>query len=150
MEEIPLFVQAIFVFGIPGIFIIVYGLRLLNGKRKDMYFFDIHLSRIYAGIPVGLMFLCVVVAAIPQFRDFSSNFFYIVIGFGIIALIFSIIQPSFLKPKWLKWMEHEHKDIFSILKEEAKQMGLRAWDKRVQTQEALEEWVAEVRRKRNL
>ncbi len=52
-----------------------------------------------------------------------------------------------MKPKWLKWLEQEHGDILRLLKEEANKMPYPEWDNQVETQEGLENWVAEVRKK---
>ena len=67
----------------------------------------------------------------------------------ILTLILAIWQPRWLKPKWLRWLEEEHGDIIEILWEEVRKEG-HGWERRVRTQEDLEQWVAEVRRKHGL
>jgi hypothetical protein len=58
-----------------------------------------------------------------------------------------MIRPRWLVPPWLRWLEDNHKDILGLLKNEARKMGGNEWNRRVRTQEALEAWVEEVRRK---
>ena len=79
-------------------------------------------------------------------RDWSLN-----IAFGLTALgiVLAIWRPWWLKPKWLRWLEKEHGDIIGILWEEVRKEG-HAWERRVRTQEQLEQWVEEVQRKRGL
>lgn len=67
-----------------------------------------------------------------------------------LTVILSLVQPRFLKPKWLTWLEDHHGDILPILREEARSGDWSEWKYRVRTQEGLEEWVAEVRRKHKL
>jgi hypothetical protein len=146
------YVTIIFFLVLPGIFFIFYSFRLLNGKgNKSFYMVDhIYAGRVYTGIPFGLAFLSLAMAAIPKSVNMSGIFVYMTLGFGVLGLIFAFTQPSFLKPDWLKRLEHEHGDIMSLLRREANEMGLNTWNEQIQTQEDLEEWVAEVRRKHKL
>jgi len=87
------------------------------------------------------------IAAIPDSTDLSLFIIYIGIGFGVLGCIFYVFQPSFLKPAWLKWLEREHGDIMPLLIQDVHELGDSVWQKRVETQAGLEDWVAEVRRK---
>lgn len=83
----------------------------------------------------------------------TARTFFIVeiaLGIGVMGIIFSFIQPSFLKPRWLKWLERNHSTIMSILIKDAHKMGLDVWQNKIKTQEDLETWVAEVRREHGL
>jgi len=74
------------------------------------------------------------------------------VGLGIVGLgfVFAYLEPYWLSPAWYRWLKKEHSDILSDLAVEAHQLGRQEWLKRVQTQEDLEVWVAEVRRKYGL
>jgi len=80
-----------------------------------------------------------------------SLWLYGVFPLMFLSLLIVIFQPKWLKPAWVRWLEENHGDILEILIEEARKTpDWRDWGKRVSTQEGLEEWVGEVRRKRNL
>lgn len=65
----------------------------------------------------------------------------------LLSIIFSMWQPRWLKPKWLRWLETHHSLILGLLCEEARKEEWSKWNRRVSTQEGLEEWVEEVRHK---
>ncbi len=67
-----------------------------------------------------------------------------------LSLILAIIQPRWIQPAWYRWLEKNHEDIIPILQKEAQLLRGPAWSRRVATQEGLEEWVDEVRRKHGL
>jgi hypothetical protein len=141
--------ETILILVIPGIFILVYSIRLLKGYgNKATYMADhIFAGRVYAGIPGGLTFLSWALAAIPESQDIGIIFIYIGLGFGLLGGIFYIFQPSFMKPTWLRWLESEHGDIMPLLCKDVREMGDSIWNERIQTQADLEGWVAEVREK---
>lgn len=76
--------------------------------------------------------------------------FYVGIPLILFSVILTMWQPRWLKPKWLRWLETYDRSILPLLREEARKDGWPSWNERVKTQEGLEEWVAEVRRKHNL
>ena len=73
-----------------------------------------------------------------------------VLGFWVLGFTFAYFEPEWLAPTWYRWLKREHGDILPYLEQEANSLGRAAWLKRVQTQEGLEEWVADVRRKHKL
>lgn len=102
---------------------------------------------IYLYIPVSFSFFLMAIAfLLPELEDRKNLFWYTIIWI-IISIIVSLFRPCFLLPKWLCWLEKNHGDILSLLREEARKLGGKEWSKRVETQEGLEDWVAEVRRK---
>ncbi len=131
-----------------GVILLLRGGWMLGGGDRSWYLSrSIYSGGIaYAQIPIGMFFISLAVAAITQLEVFAN----ISIGLGICGFIFSFLQPSFLKPTWLKWLEQGHGDIMPILQQEANAMGLGIWEARVKTQADLETWVAEVRRKHGL
>jgi len=52
-----------------------------------------------------------------------------------------------MAPDWYRWVKKEHGDILPYLVRDAYELGREAWMERVRTQEGLEEWATEVRRK---
>ena len=79
---------------------------------------------------------------LPQ--EWNRLLLYIGIGFGMLALVFLILKPRFLKPYWLQWLEDNHKKDMSLLRKEARRMGASQWAYYVRTQADLEPWVEEV------
>ncbi len=65
--------------------------------------------------------------------------------FWIISFVFAYLEPDGLAPQWYRWLKREHGKILPLLAQEAHQLGRDEWLKRVQNQEDLENWVAEVR-----
>ena len=92
-----------------------------------------------------------VLAALPLFpMSARSNIVLYIFGpLLIVTYILAMWQPWWLKPKWLRWLEKEHGRIIQVLWEEVRKEG-HSWERRVRTQEQLEQWVAEVKRKRGL
>jgi hypothetical protein len=136
---------------IPGLFFIIRGIWMLNGGGKSWYFArHLYAGGVYAQIAMGVGFLWFAIAGFPRSQVISLILIYIGGGFAILAVIFNFVRPSFLKPAWLKWLEREHRDIYHLLEQDAHDMGLKTWERRMETRENLEEWVAEVRQKHGL
>jgi hypothetical protein len=99
---------------------------------------------VYGFIPLGLFCFCTaLVLVLPEpwqtFADWAA--------FSFVALCILLVglQPWWIKPAWVRWLEEENADILDRLIEEARRT--KDWHKRVATQEGLEAWVAEVREK---
>jgi hypothetical protein len=88
-------------------------------------------------------------AWILYFKKFLLCFAYVCFGFcfWIISFVFAYLEPDWLAPAWYRWLKREHGKILPLLAQEAHQLGRDEWLKQVQTQEDLENWVTEVRRK---
>jgi hypothetical protein len=129
-----------------GIVSLLRGIWMLGGGGKGWYVSsDAYAGFTYAQIPVGICFICLAIAAATHLELFAG----VGVGFGVVGLLFNFLQPSFLKPAWLKGLEREHGDIINLLIEDANRMGLEVWEKRVETQANLDAWAAEVRHKKN-
>ena len=138
---------AVLILALPGVFLVSYGISLLIGKNKILFMTDhIYSGRAYMGIPGGLTFLSWFIAGVVQLEMLT----YLGVVFSIISLLVAFIQPSFLKPAWLKWLEREHREIMPLLRQEVKTMGYKTWNKQMKTQADMEKWVAEVRAKHEL
>jgi hypothetical protein len=99
---------------------------------------------VYGFIPLGFFCFCTAsVLVLPEpWQTFATW-----AAFSLCALCIFLIglQPWWIKPAWVCWLEEENADILDRLIEEARQT--KDWDKRIATQEGLEAWVAEVREK---
>ncbi len=105
----------------------------------------------YLAIPLSIVFFAWgFVFLIPDVQSRQKAFLYIGFFGFIPAIIIAIIRPRWLVPPWLRWLEDNHGDIIDLLRDEARQMGGREWDRQISTQKGLEQWVAEVRRKHRL
>ncbi len=135
-----------------GIVPLLHGTWLLLGNSKGWYFArHSRAGGVYAEIPWGIAFLLLTLSTLIN-PETARTFFIveIALGIGVMGIIFSFVQPSFLKPRWLKWLETNHRAIMSILIKDAHKMGLDVWQNKIKTQEDLEIWVVEVRRERGL
>ncbi len=140
--------------GIAGVFSIDFGWRYRTGRTRKPYFLhDKSTDYALLGIPFGISFLSLSIDMLIWFFLPETNFltnlsrFLLAIGMGvfILGLILSFFPNSFVYPGWVKWLEQNHKDISGVLREEVKAIGMNDWAKKVQTQEDLGKWIAEVR-----
>ena len=104
----------------------------------------------FVGIPLGLTILALgIVVSLPVAPEDRGNMaMYTMFPLLIATYILAVWQPWWLKPFWLRWLEKEHNDILHLLWEDARKAP-RQWERRVRTQQGLEKWVTEVRRKHN-
>jgi hypothetical protein len=75
---------------------------------------------------------------------YIGGFFF---AFGFVAVF---VEPSFLKPAWLRWLEREHGSSMPLFWHEVHEMGPEYWQDQVETQAELEEWVTKVLSKHGL
>jgi hypothetical protein len=155
MEPNQLF--AVLLLGTLGTCLIVFGMLIRVGRSKAWF-----LQRNYpviapkaiafALIPMGVSFLVAATAfALPETEMRGKAFVYGSMPIFLVALVLAMWQPRWLLPQWYRWLLHEHGDIIRLLEEEARGLGSREeWERRASTQESLEVWVAEVRRRHGL
>jgi hypothetical protein len=71
----------------------------------------------------------------------------------ILAFVVGFWQPWWLKPKWIRQLKQNHPDIYPFLREAAQEeVGtdrdkIREWERKMDTVEGQNEWVAEVRKR---
>jgi hypothetical protein len=104
---------------------------------------------IYAAFPLGLAFLVLGIGGICPIASIIhsaglSAFFLL----SLVGILFMIWPPSWIKPRWLRWLEREYGYGLDILIEEARAVGRWQWEARVRTREGLENWVQGVLEKR--
>jgi hypothetical protein len=140
---------AIMFLGGAGLFLIVIGggIRLGYGKRwylgpDDPIFYP--KPGVYGSVPLGLSLWCILlVLVLPEpWETFAT---WAAFSFAILSIFLIGLQPWWVKPAWVRWLEEENDDILDRLIEEAR--WTKDWEKRIATQEGLEAWVTEVREK---
>ena len=100
----------------------------------------------YQGIPGGISLILLALATLPVVSDkWGMPLVFLAIAVTIFGLIFA---PRLLKPAWLRWLEKEHGAILPILRQEIQKMGPEKWNRRINTQEELAEWINEVKMQR--
>jgi hypothetical protein len=107
---------------------------------------------IFGAIPAGLgaIVLGIIVKLRPEPETATMICFGVTGPSFLVGVMLMIWPPWWIKPAWYRWLEERHGDIIPLLQEEARAMGRWKWQRRVATQEGLEQWVAEVRQKRGL
>jgi hypothetical protein len=134
-----------------GVLALILGFSIRLGKYKTWWLIwdtpITPLAAAYLGIPLGIGMLVLALAVLfPDLEDRRRVFDYATILL-ITSFILAFWRPRWLVPRWLLWLEDNHGEIYAQLREEAQKLGAREWEKRVSTQEGLEEWAMEVRRK---
>jgi hypothetical protein len=103
-------------------------------------------AAVYAQLPLGLMLIGMAASLFMPTPEVARGvWLWTVFPLFAIALVLAIWQPAWLKPRWVRWLEEKQSDILDLLLEEGRQTP--DWASKVSTQEDLEQWVAEVRRK---
>lgn len=99
---------------------------------------------VYGLISLGLA--CIVLALGLVLPDLENWFALgVPVFLSLVTILLVGLQPWWVKPAWVRWLEEENDDILDRLIEEAR--WTKDWEKRIATQEGLEAWVTEVRKK---
>lgn len=100
----------------------------------------------YLGIPGGISLILLALATLPIVSDkWGMPIVFLAIAVTVFGLIFA---KRLLKPAWLRWLEQEHGAILPVLQIEIQKMGPENWNRRINTQEDLAEWIKEVKLRR--
>jgi drug/metabolite transporter superfamily protein YnfA len=147
-ERIGLFL----VFGMVGSGLLLFGVLIRLGKIRYWWASPYYAAgqEPFVTLPAGLMLSLWAIATLFPQQEARRTLFIIGGGFVVLAMVFLLVQPRFLKPAWLQWLEDNHKRHIPILRKEAREMGVFQWAGRVRTQAGLEQWVKEVKHKHNL
>lgn len=137
--------------GLVGSGLLVYGILIRMEKIKYWWAIPYYAAgqEVFVAIPGGLTLLAWAIGVLLP-EVWNRLLLYIGIGFGMLALIFLIFKPRFLKPAWLQWLEDNHEKDIPLLRKEARRMGASQWAYYVRTQADLERWVSEVLRKHKI
>jgi len=139
-----------------GLMIGIQGLRTRLGKNRAWYLVRNYYVLLPKGghyaLPIGgLMIILVGVSLLIPPELGRKILLFGAFPVGFLSVLIVVFQPKWFKPAWVRWLEENHGDILEILIEEARKTpDWRDWGKRVSTQEGLEEWVEEVKRKRRI
>lgn len=126
-----------------GIILIIWGFRTLRGG-VNVLLIDTHEWGYYF-IPLGLMMFFLGLAILP-FVPEEWRLPCVLIGMALMLIGISI-PHKFLYPPWMKWLKQTHGSIIPLLQEEIRKIGYYEWNRRIKTQNELEEWIQEVRQK---
>ncbi len=139
-----------------SIFFLYTGLSTYFGRDKLWWLMKstpvVPAGIVYGAFPAAILFFVMAVIFRKSFPMETRILVldYVLTPLLLLSILFSMWQPRWLKPKWMRWLETYHHPILGLLREEARNEDWRQWQRRVQTQEGLEEWVAEVRQKNKL
>jgi hypothetical protein len=140
-----------------GIFLIYLGISGLRGHRRRSYIFPLDYGYVaglvnYGSIPLGIMAISwpFILVFLGNSETWGLACIYISSLAGFAGVLLGMFQPKFMEPEWYRWLMENHEDIWHLLQQDVRQMGLDVWQRRTATQESLEAWVAEVRRKNGL
>lgn len=141
-------VAFLFLIGIAGIAI---GIWIRLGKNRAGYLvsnYPVLMPRNmrYALPFAGIMMILIGISLLMP-NPATARLVWIigVVPLWIIQIAIVVWAPNWLKPQWEQWLEANPSDILELLIREARQTP--NWAKIVGTQEGLEDWVANVRRK---
>ena len=140
-----------------GVMAIALGIWTRLGKNRTWYLIPNYYVLLpktgHYALPVGgLMLITLGLSLLMPEPELVRIVWAVgVFPLGIITVLVVIFQPKWLKPQWVRWLEENHGDILELLTEEARKTPKWTdWAKQVSTQEGLEAWVTEVRRKHRL
>lgn len=138
--------------GLAGFALVYFGILMRVGAFKRWYLGP----RIfppqaitYGAIPFGVaaIELCVVIVLTPHPNPNPDAIGWVVaLTAGLTSLfgfVLAIWRPRWIKPYWVRWLEDNYGDRIHILIAAARR-DPKAWEKRVATQQGLEEWAREV------
>ena len=138
-------------FFIMGVSPTIYGISIWTGRSKGWFLVEripvILPTALFNGSMVflGSMWLIIFVWSITEI-----NMLFCVAWLLLpTTILLAIFQPRWILPAWYHWLEKNHAAILPVLREEARQIGAKEWQRRVATQEGLEGWVEEVYHKHN-
>lgn len=78
----------------------------------------------------------------------GSIWFFVGLGSIAIGFVCGFIQPNWLSPPWLRRLRREYgDDVIDLLIEDAIGMDKYDLEQRLETKEAMEQWIAEVQSK---
>ncbi len=103
-------------------------------------------NRIYGAFPSGISMILFAFAISPFAPD---DWKMAIILLAIFSLpLGSLLAKRLLKPTWLRWLEQKHGAILPMLRIEIQEIGPETWNRQINTQAELEEWIKEVKLQR--
>lgn len=139
-----------------GIVLVYIGLSGLLGYRRRAYIFQFEYGYVtsgvnYGSIPLGIMGISWAILLVTPLQEvWQTICLFTSLPLSVIGVLLGMFQPRFMMPGWYRWLKENHADVLPLLREDVRRMGYDTWRKRTATQEGLERWVAEVRRKHGM
>ena len=125
-----------------GLFYFGHGIFALRGGSRRSFMRGGRINGFYAELPWGVAFIVGGLWWWNIWPAAASQLFYLAAFGFFLGLSFSVFQPDYLKPAWYRWLETEHGSALPQLRSAAIEMGWFDWERAVQTEAGLKEWVA--------
>jgi hypothetical protein len=99
-------------------------------------------------IPLGLSFIAaeIITSDLIPSKTPGGVEFWIVMAMFVASMVLGVWNPRWLRPRWLVYLEEEYGTVMWRLLDEARK-NPREWERQVRTQEGLEQWAEETRKK---
>ena len=104
-------------------------------------------SMVYGSAAWGLGFAAMAVTDRLPARSLSARNwrgFSALMLFGLLGFVLTVWQPSWLKPRWVRWLEYEYGYCPDIMIAEARKMGRWVWEEQVRTRAGMKRWAQDV------
>lgn len=129
-----------------GVFFVVVGILVRFSIWKSWYWRS--RGGAYAYVPMGLVLI--LYTYIPDMKEKGGYPYYGLIAIFLILIAltvyFSLRPPSWLIPKWVKWIEKYPKSVVKAMKEAAAEGNLE-WKGNIDTEEAVDKLAKSFRSK---
>ena len=140
--EKDLWAAGIFLFGGWAVYL---GIMVRLGKQRDLLMyrgFPVLASpgAFLIAIPMGLGIVTIGVKMVfPEW-----NLLIPMAIFFITGVILGLWLPDWILPMWFRWLVENYEHVLGEMFEEARQMGVKKWEKETGTQVELERWADSV------
>lgn len=122
-----------------GGFFIVVGVVVRLGLWKGWYWRSRGGALAY--IPMGIVFL--LYSYISEIQAIGGNIYYgyiaVFLFFIALTVYFSLKPPSWMKPKWVTWIEKYPKRVVKAMKEAVSEEDV-DWKSHVSDEESVDQW----------
>jgi hypothetical protein len=99
----------------------------------------------YLAIPIGTTLALWSLAVSPLIPE--SLQLTIMLAGAACLFVGTVLSNRLFKPSWLRWLEREHGKLIPLLQSEIQRIGPDQWDKEINTQIELNEWVSKMKKK---
>ncbi len=145
--EKALWTAGIFLFGGWAVYL---GIMVRLGKWRDLLMyrgFPVLASpgAFLIAVPIGLGFITIGLAML--FPEYSVPLGIPLLFFLLTSIIFGLWLPDWILPVWFRWLVKNYEHVLGEMFEEARQMGVKKWEKETRTQADLERWADRVAQK---
>lgn len=133
-----------------GLFMILSGVMVRIGKLRWLFlggdFPVVSPSGTFLiGVPMGLGI--VTIGFMIIFPEHKDPLTFPLVFFFLTGVILSFWLPDWIFPTWLSWVMENYEHVWVEMRKEARQMGVKKWEKATSTQAELERWADSVAKK---